>query len=115
MKQYSRMGVYHQTGYYHNKKPVWSRHDGTRKMFYSDSVFPFTEMTGITCIDITVGHWMIGNDPATNAGGVSTVVFNTNLLPDQISEWEYYDNDGKWYTDPLLTVTGNIVILRSLY
>ena len=49
---------------------------------------------------------MIGEDLATEAGGVSTVVSNTNLLPHQISEWQYYDD--KWQTDPLLTVTGNI-------
>ena len=59
---------------------------------------------------------MIGDDPATNAGGVSRVVFNTNLLPHQISEWKYYDyDDDKWKTDPLLTVRGNIIILRYLY
>ena len=46
--QYNKMGVYEQTGEYHNKKPVWSRHDGTQKMFYYDNgEFPFTEMTGI--------------------------------------------------------------------
>ena len=70
-------------------------------------------MTGITNIDMTGGHWMIGDDPATDAGGVATV-YNTNLLPHQISEWDYYDGD-KWHVDPLLTVTGNIIILRSLY
>ena len=57
---------------------------------------------------------MIGYDPATDEGGVSTAVSNTNLLPHQISEWEYHNGD-KWQTDPLLTVTGNIIILRSLY
>ena len=57
---------------------------------------------------------MIGDDQATDAGGVATVVSNTNLLPHQISEWKYYNGD-KWQTDPLLTVTGNIIILRSLY
>ena len=36
-KQYLRMGVYKLTGETHNKKPVWSRHDGTQKMFYSNS------------------------------------------------------------------------------
>ena len=63
---------------------------------------------------MTEGHWMIGDDPATDAGGVSTVVSNTNLLPHQISEWIYYGG-GKWPVDPLLTVTGNIIILRFLY
>ena len=33
-EQYDRMGVYEQTGEFHNKKPVLSRHDGTMKMFY---------------------------------------------------------------------------------
>merc|ERR1712113_110624 len=47
---------------------------------------------------------MGGTDPAIDAGGVSTVVSNTNLLPDQISEWKYWA-DGEWQTDPLLTVT----------
>ena len=70
-------------------------------------------MPGITSNDITVGRWMIGHDPATDKGGVATVVQNTNLLPHQISEWEYLDS-GKWQTDPLLTVTGNIIILTSL-
>ena len=40
-EQYDRMGVYEQTGEYHNKKPVWSRHDVTMKMFYSNGKFPF--------------------------------------------------------------------------
>ena len=62
---------------------------------------------------MTEGYWLIGEDPATDAGGVSTVVSNTNLLPHKISEWKYYDD--KWQIDPLLTVTGNIIILRSLY
>ena len=76
--------------------------------------FLLTEMTIVSKIDMTGGFWAIGPDPATDAGGVSTVVSNTNLLPHQISEWEYWDG-GKWQTDPLLTVTGNIIILRSLY
>ena len=77
--------------------------------------FLLTEMTGITNIDMTGGRWAIGPDPATDAGGVSTAVSNTNLLPHQISEWEYAIGGGKWQTDPLLTVTGNIIIWRSLY
>ena len=110
------MGVYHQNREDHNDRPVWSRHDGTEKIYYDydNGKFPFTEMTGITNIDMTGGRWMIGPDPANNHGGVSTVVTNTNLLPHQISEWQYYNGD-KWQTDPLLTVTGNIIILRSLY
>ena len=78
--------------------------------------FLLTEMTGITNIGMTEGFWAIGPDPATDAGGVSTAVSNTNLLPHQISEWKYFNGDkGKWQTDHLLTVTGNISILRSLY
>ena len=107
------MGVYEQTGEYHNKKPVWSNHDGTQKIFYDNGKFPFPEMTGITDIDMTEGRWMVGSDPATDEGGVDTVVTNTNLLPHKISEWKYYDD--KWQIDPLLTVTGNIIIWRSLY
>ena len=106
--------MYKLTGEYHNEKPVWSRHDGTEKMFYDSGKFPFTGMTGITKIDMTGGGWLIGSDPATNRGGVETVVYNTNLLPHQISEWKYWDGD-KWQTDPLLTVTGNIIVLRSPY
>ena len=78
------MGVYEQTGEYHNKKPVWSRHDGTMKMFYTNGKFPFTEVTSVTNIDMTDGSWKIGDDPATDAGGVSTVVTKTNL-PHQIT------------------------------
>ena len=63
---------------------------------------------------MTGGRWMIGPDPAENIGGVDTFVTNTNLLPHQISEWKYWDGD-KWQTDPLLTVTGNIIVLRSPY
>ena len=50
MKQYGRMGIFELTGEYHNKKPVWSRHDGTEKIYYDydNGKFPFTEMTGIT-------------------------------------------------------------------
>ena len=32
---YPDMGVYSQTGHYHNNKMVWAKHDGTRKIFYS--------------------------------------------------------------------------------
>ena len=62
---------------------------------------------------MTEGYWVIGD---ANVGDVVAVVTNKNLLPHQISEWKYWDG-GKWQwqTDPLLTVTGNIIILRSLY
>ena len=39
--RYDLMGVYEQNREYHNKKPVWSRHDGTQKMFYDNGRFPF--------------------------------------------------------------------------
>ena len=113
-KQFTKMGVYELTGEYHNKKPVWSKYDGTQKIFYDSGKFPFTEMTCNTNIDMTGGGWTIGPDPADDEGNVSTVVSNTNLLPHQISGWQYADGD-KWQTDPLLTVTGNTVLLRSLY
>ena len=50
MKQYGRMGIFELTGEFHNEKPVWSRHDGTEKIYYDydNGKFPFTEMTGIT-------------------------------------------------------------------
>ena len=38
-EQDSRMGVYRQSGETHNKKPVWSRHYGPEKLFYSDGMF----------------------------------------------------------------------------
>ena len=38
-EQYRRMGVYRQSGETHNNKPVWSRHDGTQKLFYNNGKF----------------------------------------------------------------------------
>ena len=38
-KQYEKMGVYRQTGETHNNKPVWSRHQGPHKLFYSNGKF----------------------------------------------------------------------------
>ena len=38
-EQYLRMGVYRQSGETHNNKPVWSRHDGTMKLFYDNGKF----------------------------------------------------------------------------
>ena len=59
---------------------------------------------------------MIGPDPVSDSGYVATLEPDTgDLLPHQISEWAYVDGDGKVGIDPLLTVTGNIIILRSLY
>ena len=40
----SELGVYHQSGEYHNEKPVWSKQDGTMKIYYSYGKFTFTEM-----------------------------------------------------------------------
>ena len=109
------MGVYEQTGEFHNKKPVWSRHDGTMKMFYNSRKFSLIEMTSITNIDMTMtgDRWNIGPDPTRDGGGVRTAEVSLEL-PYNASEWQYWDG-GKWQTDPLLTVTGNIIILRSLY
>ena len=68
-------------------------------------------------MDITGGYWNIGPDPTNNKRGVSTKYKYkyTDLLPHQISEWNYALGGGKWQIDPLLTVTGNMIILRSLY
>ena len=48
---------------------------------------------------------MIGEDPASDAGGLSTVDGNLQTWPDQVTEWKY-GKDGEWITDDLLTVTG---------
>ena len=111
------MGVYEKTGEFHNEKPVWSRHDGTQKLKFTSGKFQFTEMTGITNIDMTENgarkKWMwVGWTPGREV--MRAVVSNTSLLPDQISEWDYIDGD-KWSRDPLLNVTGNIITLRSVY
>ena len=47
------MGVYEQNGEFHNEKPAWSRHDGNQKLKFTSGKFQFTEMTGITNIDMT--------------------------------------------------------------
>merc|ERR550532_42306 len=83
-----RMGVYHQSGE-HNDKPVWSRHDGSEKLFYSDS-----------------GYWYIGPDPATGSRGVSTTDRAGDKWPHQVSKWDYWFNENrKWLYDKQLTVT----------
>ena len=108
----SVLGVYHQTGEYHNEKPVWSRHDGTKKIYYSYGKLTFTEITAITNTGITGsiwvagGLWKIGRDPATDSGDVTSTENSQNHLPHQIWGWQYYD-EGSWLTDPFLTVTGN--------
>ena len=70
-------------------------------------------MTVTTNIDITEGYWVIGADLAANVLGVQTAGV-ANTLPHKVQAWDYVKGDS-WHTDPLLTVTGNIVILRSLY
>ena len=56
---------------------------------------------------------MIGPDPASNAGGVGSVVGNLQTWPDQVTGWEYADYDS-WKTDDQLTVTGDINIMISV-
>ena len=38
-------------------------------------------------------------------------------VPSKASEWQYWDGTAleTWQADPRLTMTGNIIILRSLY
>ena len=56
---------------------------------------------------------MIGSDPATDAGGVSTVDPAGGLSPHQVRSWQYYTHSGGWQSDSLLTVTGNDVTCIS--
>ena len=65
-------------------------------------------MMMMTDNNITGGYWMIG-DPAANAGWVATVAPAGDQWPHNIRDWEYLTG-GKWQSDPLLTVTGNINI-----
>ena len=58
-------------------------------------------------IHITGASWMIGPNPPSNAGGVSTVERRQIFWPSQISEWKYWDGDD-WQYDPELTITGKI-------
>jgi len=92
----SELGYYQQTSEYHNKKPVWSKQDGTMKIYYS---YGSARVKG--------GFWTIGPDPATDTGNVASAENSQNLLPNEIREWQYNDA-GTWYTDPFLTVTDNI-------
>jgi len=85
-KQGSRLGVYQQIGETHHGKPVWERHDGTMKLFYDNR-----------------GYWLIGDDPASNTGGVVTVEGNLQTWPHQVTELRYADYG--WKTDDQLTVT----------
>lgn len=86
-EQYGRTGVYRQSGETHNNKPVWSRHDGTEKLFYDNG-----------------GRWLIG-DPTTNTGGVTTADPAGDLWPHQVRAWKYSLAETGWESDPLLTVT----------
>ena len=60
----------------------------------------------ITDNDITGGNWMIWPDPTENKGGVITADPAGDLWPHQVRSWEYW-TEGKWQSDPQLTVTGN--------
>ena len=74
-------------------------------------------MIVITNFDITVGYWMIGDDLKKEQGTGLRAGKRGLSLPSEASEWQYWDGTAweTWQTDPLLTVTGNILILRSLY
>ena len=50
---------------------------------------------------------MIGPNPSSNAGWLSTVVGQIIFWPSQLSEWSYWDGD-EWQYDPELTITGKI-------
>ena len=54
------------------------------------------------------GFWTIGPNPKKRNSGNVASVERPCVQPDEIREWKYY-YDGTWYTDPLLTVTGNII------
>ena len=113
------MGVYRLTGY-HNKKPLWSRHEGDElgielmKLYYTNGECLYCQFDNddfdddcVTICDyITEGYWKIGSDPLTDKGGISTAVPADDLWPNQIKSWKYAD--GKWRPDHLLTVTGKI-------
>ena len=58
-----------------------------------------------TDIDVTVGSWMIGPDPASNAGGVATVEGSQTAWPQDVPDWQYVEAH-EWHSDPNLTVTG---------
>ena len=111
--QSHRMGVYSLTGETHNNMPVWSRHEGPAKLFYTNGKFIFMMMMIITLLllvtihDITGGKWMIG-DTATELGGVLSVDPAGDLWPHQVTSWKIYS--GGWQSDPQLTVTGIINI-----
>ena len=61
----------------------------------------------ITDNGITGVEWVIGPDPATGDGGVSTADLAGDQWPHQVRDWQYYTSSGEFESDPLLTVTGN--------
>ena len=107
------MGVFRLTNETHNKKPVWSRLDGTQKLFYNNRKFMMMMMNSVIHIDITGGYWLIGSDPESNSAGVASAVPAGDLLPHQVRSWKFVSG-GKLQTDPQLTVTGNISIIILL-
>ena len=64
----------------------------------------------ITDNNITDGYWMIGAKPADDKGGVVTANEARDQWPHQVRAWKYDGVDGKWLSDPQLTVTGNMNI-----
>ena len=66
-------------------------------------------MTELLRNDITEGGWVIGDDPATGNGGVSTADKARDQWPHQVRDWRYHSDQG-WQSDPLLTLTGDIYI-----
>ena len=66
-----------------------------------------------TDIDVTGGFWVIGPDPASNVGGVATVVGSQTAWPQDVPDWQWGDGTN-WHYDPTLTVTGNSNIGTSV-
>ena len=52
--QYYSMGVFRLTGETHNNKPVWSRHEGTMKLFYDNGKGKQTQALTTISIDWSV-------------------------------------------------------------
>ena len=109
------MGVFLQTGETHNKKPVWSRHEGPFKLYYSNGIVHIycdDNDSNITDNDFTVGYWKIGrwfDDEPSDDGVLKTADLAGDLWPHQIRSWQYYTFTlAPWASDPKLTVTGNM-------
>ena len=102
------MGVFRLTKESHNIKPVWLRHDGTQKLFYSNSKFILIMITLDN--DITAGRWMISSKYTRGRPkGVSTTEYAEDLWPNKVKYWKVWTGD-EWQYDPDLTVTGNFNI-----